>query len=71
VVERYPTRSVISDGNRLQVELTIVSEEWLAELLLRLGPSATVLAPHEWSGLGAVAAADVLARYEAAGSSAS
>jgi proteasome accessory factor C len=71
VVERYPTRSVVRNGDQLRVELTIVSEEWLAELLLRLGPSATVVAPATWQGLGASAAAAVLARYEAAGSNAS
>jgi proteasome accessory factor C len=68
VVERYPTRSVTLTADGLQVQLTVVSEEWLAELLLRLGPAATVLAPAEWTGLGADAAAAVLARYEAAGS---
>jgi proteasome accessory factor C len=71
VVERYPVRSTERDGERLRVELTVVSDEWLAELLLRLGPSATVVAPEPWQGLGASAAAAVLARYEAAGSDAS
>jgi proteasome accessory factor C len=68
VVERYPTRSVVREGECVRVELTIVSEEWLSELLLRLGPSGTVVAPDEWKHLGASAAAAVLARYEAAGS---
>jgi proteasome accessory factor C len=68
VVERYPTRSVAATPDGLVVELTIVSPQWLAELLLRLGPSATVASPAEWRGLGADAAAEVLARYEAAGS---
>jgi proteasome accessory factor C len=68
VVERYPTRSVTPTPHGLQVQLTVVSREWLAELLLRLGPAATVLAPAEWASLGADAAAAVLARYEAAGS---
>jgi proteasome accessory factor C len=68
VVERYPTRSVVARPEGLVVELTIVSAEWLAELLLRLGPSAIVTAPSEWRRLGADAAAAVLARYEAAGS---
>jgi proteasome accessory factor C len=68
VVERYPTRSVAATPDGLVVELTIVSPQWLAELLLRLGPSATVTSPAAWRGLGADAAADVLARYEAAGS---
>jgi proteasome accessory factor C len=69
VVERYPTRSVTVTPNGLVVELTIVSSRWLAELLLRLGLSASVASPAAWRDLGADAAADVLARYEAAGNS--
>ena len=36
-----------------------------------LGPSARVLSPPEWQRLGADAAAELLARYDAGGSDAS
>jgi proteasome accessory factor C len=68
VVERYPTRSVRPYDDATVVELTVVHRRWLEELLLRLGPSAQVLAPPEWVHLGATAAAALLARYEAEGS---
>ena len=71
VVERYPTRSVTTVDGATVVELTITEPGWLRELLLRLGPSAQVLEPAEWRGLGAEAAAELLARYEAGGSDAS
>lgn len=67
VVERYPTRSVEATPTGTVVELTVTDPAWLRELLLRLGPSAQVLAPDEWRDLGAVAAAALLARYEADG----
>jgi proteasome accessory factor C len=70
VVERYPTRSVERDGDIAVVELTVTHQRWLEELLLRLGAAATVLSPPEWVGLGARAAAALLARYEADGSDA-
>ncbi len=69
VVERYPTRSVERHGDASVVELTVTHERWLEELLLRLGPSATVLSPPEWTGLGARAAEALLQRYEGDGSS--
>jgi predicted DNA-binding transcriptional regulator YafY len=59
---------VEKEGSGWTVELAVTSRRWLAELLLRLGPNAEVLAPDEWVGLGAGAAAELLARYEAAGS---
>jgi proteasome accessory factor C len=71
VVERYPTRSVEQHGDRTEVELTVTDPSWLRELLLRLGPSARVLEPVAWQGLGAEAAAALLTRYEADGSDAS
>ncbi len=69
VVERYPTRSVERHGDSSVVELTVTHERWLQELLLRLGPSATVLSPPEWTGLAARAAERLLQRYDADGSS--
>lgn len=71
VVERYPTRSVETVADGTVVELTVTEPGWLRELLLRLGPAARVLDPAEWRGLGAQAAAELLARYEAGGSDAS
>jgi proteasome accessory factor C len=71
VVERYPTRSVEAGDDGAVVELTVTDPRWLRELLLRLGPSARVLSPPEWQRLGADAAAELLARYEAGGSDAS
>jgi proteasome accessory factor C len=68
VVERYPTRSVQAHPEGVVVELTVTDPRWLRELLLRLGPSATVLLPTEWRQLGADAARTLLARYDADGS---
>ena len=72
VVERYPTRSVEADDTGGSVvELTVTDPRWLRELLLRLGPTARVVSPPEWRHLGADAAAELLARYEAGGNDAS
>ena len=71
MIERYPTRSVTARADGWEVELTVANEPWLRELLLRLGVGARVLEPPQWRDLGARAAATVLARYEAGGSSAS
>ena len=65
VAERYPTTSVVPDGEGWRIEVTVASEGWLRELLLRLGAQAAVVSPPEWSGLGAEAAAELLSRYEA------
>ena len=71
VAERYPTRSVQPDGDGTVVELTVASERWLRELLLRLGPSAHGAGAAEWvrprcrRRLRAL-----LARYDAEGSDA-
>jgi len=67
VEERYPTTSVTPDGDGWRIEVTVASEGWLRDLLLRLGAEAEVLSPPEWTGLGATAAAELLARYEASG----
>lgn len=64
IVERYPVRAVSAGPEgTTDVELAVVSERWLAKLLLRLGPDATVLDPVEWRDLGSRTAATVLARY--------
>ncbi len=66
VVERFPVRSVVEDGAVLRVEVAVVNERWLREVLLRLGPGASVLEPEAWRDLGAQAAAELLAaRYAA------
>lgn len=65
VAERYPVTAVTADGDGWRIELPVVSERWLRELLLRLGPQATVESPHDWSGLGARAAGELLTRYDA------
>jgi proteasome accessory factor C len=64
VAERYPVRSVVDrpDGG-CDVEVTVMSEQWLARLMLRLGPSGAVLSPDDWVGLGAHTAAVLLKRY--------
>ena len=63
VAERYPTRSVQQDGDGWRIEVTVASERWLRDLLLRLGAEAHVVEPAEWVNLGATAAAEVLRRY--------
>ena len=70
VIERYPTRSVAQRGDLTEVELTVTDPSWLQELLLRLGPTARVLEPAQWQGLGAQAAAALLVRYDAGGNDA-
>jgi proteasome accessory factor C len=69
VTERFPIRSMTDaeDGSgALVVELAVASEGWLRQLLVRLGPAATVLAPERWRDLGARAASELLAaRYAA------
>jgi len=67
VEERYPTTSVTPDGDGWRIEVSVASEGWLRELLLRLGAEARVLSPPEWVHLGAAAASELLARYEANG----
>lgn len=60
VVERYPVRSVTSDGDDTIVELAIVSENWLRDLLLQLGRDAHVLAPPGWQTMAQQAARHLL-----------
>lgn len=65
VAERYPVTSATAEGDGWRIELPVVSERWLRELLLRLGPGAVVEAPTEWVDLGRGAASELLARYDA------
>ena len=62
VVEQYPNEGVeaLGDG-RLRVRLRVSERAWLERLLLKLGPDATVVEGAE--GIGAAAAARLLARY--------
>lgn len=62
VAERYPTRSVTQTKDGWEVVVSIASERWLEQLLLRLGAEAQVVEPPEWRDLGAQAARAVLAR---------
>lgn len=63
VAERYPTRSVQPDGDGWRIEVTVASERWLRDLMLRLGAEARVVEPVEWMNLGATAAEELLRRY--------
>ena len=64
VADHYPVTSVEeSDDGRLRVVLPVVSERWLARLLLRVGTEAEVVEPAQWRDLAARAATQVLARY--------
>jgi proteasome accessory factor C len=64
LIERFPVRSVVDEGDSLRVEVVVANERWLSEVLLRLGPQAAVLEPEPWRDLGARAARDLLAaRY--------
>ena len=65
VAERYPTRSARPDGDGWRIEVTVASERWLRDLLLRLGAEARVVEPADWVNLGATAAEGLLSRYEA------
>ncbi len=64
VVEAYPTEEVGErpDGTT-RVRLAVAEQAWLARLLLRLGPDATVVEPPEADAVRADAAERVLARY--------
>ena len=60
---QYPTKSVVDlGGGRRRVELWATGEAWLARLLLRLGPDATVVSGD--ASAGARAAERLLARYQ-------
>lgn len=64
-VDRVPVRSLVdqADGSA-RVELAVVDPRWLADLLVRIGPAATIESPAEWVDLGRRRAAELLAtRY--------
>ena len=70
MIERYPSDSVVateaSDGSPAwsTVIMPVTGEQWLRRLLLRLGPSVTVVSPERWTQLAADTARAVLARYD-------
>ncbi len=65
LVESVPsTGPPIEVGDRIEVELFVGGDAWLARLLLRLGPDARVIDPPGYRSLAAEAAARVLRRYE-------
>jgi len=67
VASQYPTESVEElPGGRLRVALRVSGEAWLARLLLRLGPEATVVGGDTGDGV-ARAALRVLDRYRGRG----
>jgi proteasome accessory factor C len=67
VAETYPTESVSEEPDgRLRVVLVASERAWLERLLLRLGPSAVILAPEEARRAAAAAAQRLLALYRAA-----
>lgn len=71
LMERYPLEAQRPhDDGGAQIELRVSSEEWLAGLLLWLGPRATVIAPEAWVDLAGRRARAMLARYGEAGSEA-
>jgi proteasome accessory factor C len=64
VTETYPTESVDTEADgRLRVVMAVSSPAWLERLLLRLGPTATVVGPDDLPGFRAAAARRVLSRY--------
>jgi proteasome accessory factor C len=66
VAERFPTESVFQrDNGALRVTLAVTEPAFLARLLLRLGPDATVVEPEEWRTLAVEPAQRILDRYRA------
>ncbi|MFZ9628757.1 MAG: helix-turn-helix transcriptional regulator [Ilumatobacteraceae bacterium] len=64
VVERYPTRRAEPIAGGWRIDVTVAREDWLGELMLRLGPTARVVAPADMVDVGARAARELLAIYE-------
>ena len=67
VVERYPYRAVRWLDDAIEVDLTVADEQWLDELLVRVGARGRVVSPADWADRGAAAAKRLLALYEATG----
>jgi len=65
VADSVPTLSSVSDGTWTWVTLSVASERWFAQLLLQLGPHATVLSPAPMAEVVRDAAERILARYRA------
>ncbi|MGH9132400.1 MAG: WYL domain-containing protein, partial [Ilumatobacteraceae bacterium] len=64
VVDRYATIAhVVGEDGWLTVWLSVVSEPWLASLVLRCGPGAEVVEPSEFADLPARRARAALERY--------
>jgi proteasome accessory factor C len=55
--------NALDDGS-VHVRLAVVSDRWLARLLLRIGPGAEIVEPDDRRQLSAQAATTVLARYQ-------
>jgi proteasome accessory factor C len=71
MVERYPFDSLTADPDRVGMSiavLPVLSEQWLARLLLRLGDRTEILSPDRWKKLAADTARMVMARYESTNS---
>jgi proteasome accessory factor C len=63
VVEEYPVDDVKELRNgRVEVRLPVSSDRWLAKLLIRSGPNATLVEPAGWTVARELAGA-MLARY--------
>ncbi|MEL6894113.1 MAG: WYL domain-containing protein, partial [Actinomycetota bacterium] len=76
IIDRYPhdlvepveptpgsLRSGASGEPLVDVVLPVASDRWLARLLVRLGPDATVVEPAALGSLGAELASTMLDRY--------
>lgn len=65
MVEKYPVDVIdhLDGGDVVEVVLAVTSEQWLARLMVRLGPSAEVVEPERWHDLRRAATEAILARY--------
>lgn len=64
LLDQYPieSRQELDDG-RTELRLRITSADWLAGVLVWLGPRVEVVEPTEWQDLAAVSATEMLRRY--------
>jgi len=67
LVVGYPYRAVRWFDDAIEVDLTVADEQWLDELLVRVGARGRVVSPADWADRGAAAAKRLLALYEATG----
>jgi proteasome accessory factor C len=64
VAESYPAEAVEDlPGGGQRVTLAVSEPAWLERVLLRVGPSARVVSPDAFEGVGAAAAERILIRY--------